>query len=704
MTWMIEEDREYLKMIKRLLDSLNETQIRRLMALATVLLSVVMITVDAVSYDRYRKNLITTEQGQLLTIAQITAASLDRYLEQELKSIDLCFGGVPKEGDVFNPESLNSQIRRLLDSSKGLYRSCVVKPAAAAASWQEEQDKQTEQYEATIISKHLADTGWYEMVISRRVETTDGPVTLLLSMDLNYVYRKIVAPVHIGDGGYSVVKDSDLAIIMHHAKSQIGMDALYDREEQYPDLDLSSLKEWLELQRRQNEGIGILDSYVWDDPELSPVRRIVAYTTIDIQNEHWIINSTLPIEEVSGPLKLMLLTMAALTALFLLIITLITTAVTRALTLSVAQKKEIEYLKEINRGNELIASKNDEIRHYQRVQSLGMMSSHIAHEFNNYLTPVMVYGEMLLEDEEISEDNRTMLGEMMKSVDQAAKLSRELLDFSRMDAGGRNVPLNLTADTEEAAAVLRQLVPRKIHFSAELSDQPAWLMGREGMMQHILMNLGKNAFHAMEETDDKNLRVSYSVEGDSAVLSISDTGCGIPADKLKDIFEPFYTTKGSSQGTGLGLSVVRSLTENTGGRVEVKSVPGKGTTFTLRFPVKRDEAQLRAQRRASSANNIICVCQSRESISSWRKWLDSLGAHIEYTSKEAAVAVRMQENASVCDLLILEEELSSMSGIELAQIVRRSNPELLITILARQASAELKRCLDNRVIDQIRLP
>ena len=68
------------------------------------------------------------------------------------------------------------------------------------------------------------------------------------------------------------------------------------------------------------------------------------------------------------------------------------------------------------------------------------------------------------------------------------------------------------------------------------------------------------------------------------------------------------------------------------------------------------------------------------------------------------MAVRMQENASVCDLLILEEELSSMSGIELAQIVRRSNPELLITILARQASAELKRCLDNRVIDQIRLP
>ena len=708
-------------MIKRLLDNLNEMQIRCLMAVSMILLSMAMIAVDAISYDHYRKNLIATEQGQLLTIAQITAAGLDRYLEQELRTIDLCFDTADDGQDALNLDDLDSKIRQLLNSTEGLYRSCVkLTGQANDDTYNDElidtnQDivgqvapaeayRRQEQGKATIVSKHLADTGWYEMVISRVVDTVSGPVTLLFSMDLNYVYKKIVAPVHIGNGGYSVVKDHDLAIIMHHAKSQIGMDALYDREEQYPDLDLSSLKEWLELQRRQSEGVGILDSYVWDDPELAPVRRIVAYTTIDIQDEHWIINSTLPIEEISEPLRFMLLTMAVLTAIFLLTITLITTAVTRTLTLSVAQKKEIEYLKEINSRNELIAAKNDEIRHYQRIQSLGMMSSHIAHEFNNYLTPVMVYGEMLQDDVDISEDNRVMLGEMMKSVEQAAKLSRDLLDFSRMDAGGRNVPLNLTAEVEEAVAVLRQLVPKKIHFSAAISDLPAWLMGREGMMQHSFMNLGKNAFHAMDETDQKVLSVNYSVDGDLAVLSISDTGCGIPAEKLKDIFEPFYTTKGSSQGTGLGLSVVRSLTENAGGTITVKSTPDKGTTFILSFPIKKDEAMLHTHRNLSSAKNAICACRSRESVSPWRGWLDSLEAHIEFTTKEAAVVVRMQENTAAYDLMILEEELLSMSGIELAQIVRRSNPELPIVILAKQESPELKRCQDNRIIDRIQLP
>lgn len=691
---------------------------RRLMALATILLSLAMIAVDAVSFNRYRKNLIATEQGQLLTIARITAGSLDRYLEQGLRTIDLCFENPPGGDDVFSKEALDSRISQLLDSTEGLYRSCVTVPATETGTVSDAgivseagavpetgtvSDAGTAS-EATIISKHLADTGWYEMVVRRRAETADGPVFLLFSMDLNYVYKKIVAPVRIGDGGYSVVKDDDLAIIMHHAKSQIGMDALYDREERYPELNLLSLKDWLDLQRRQREGVGILDSYVWDDPGLTPVRRLVAYTTIDIQNEHWIINSTLPIEEISGPLRFMLLTMAALTALFLLTIILIITAVNRALTLSITQKKEIAYLKEINRINGLIASKNDEIRHYQRIQSLGMMSSHIAHEFNNYLTPVLVYGEMLQGDNEISQENRVMLGEMLKSVDQAARLSRDLLNFSRMDSGGRNVPLNLTAEVEEAAAVLRQLVPKKIHFSANITDRPAWLMGREGMMQHILMNLGKNAFQAMDSTEEKKLSVTYTFDGDVAVLSVSDTGCGIAQGKLKDIFEPFYTTKGSSQGTGLGLSVVRSLTENSGGSITVKSSPDDGTTFTLSFPAKREEALLYARRSPSSAKKAVCVCRTRESVSPWRGWLDSLGLHIEYTSREAAVAVHMQEDPSFCDLLILEAELSSMSGIELAQIVRRSNPELYITILATQETPELKRCLDNRVADQVKLP
>ena len=344
------------------------------------------------------------------------------------------------------------------------------------------------------------------MLIGRRLDLSGESCVLAFAMDLSRVHKKIVLPVRIGEGGYSVVKDSDLAIIMHHAVSQIGIDALYDRKEAYPDLDLSSLEAWLDLQRASQEGTGILDSYVWDDPDLSPVRRIAAYTTIDMKGEKWIVNSTLPISELSVPLRRMLLMMSALTFLYLAAIVLILLWVSSAIRREESQKKEIAYLKEINRGMETLARKNDEIRHYQRVQSMGMMSSHIAHEFNNYLTPVMVYGELLESDPSVSEDNRQILTEMLRSVDQAARLSRDLLDFSRMDAGGRMVLLDLTRETEEAVSVVRQLVPARIGFCADVSSEPAWIRGREGMMQHILMNLCKNAFHAMEESSRKELR------------------------------------------------------------------------------------------------------------------------------------------------------------------------------------------------------
>ena len=96
---------------------------------------------------------------------------------------------------------------------------------------------------------------------------------------------------------------------------------------------------------------------------------------------------------------------------------------------TISQYREIAYLKEINQGMEMVAKKNDEIRHYQRIQSLGMMASHIAHEFNNYLTPVLIYSELLENDDTISEENRQMIHEITDSVDKASDLSKKLLAF-----------------------------------------------------------------------------------------------------------------------------------------------------------------------------------------------------------------------------------------------------------------------------------
>ena len=707
----------------------SEKELRIIALIIAMVLSGIMVAINMDVYRRYRANLIETEKSQLLTIARIIGRGLEQYVEQELDETDLCFDSlesIEAEGGMNSAEGsaqaeeadsgtaaeeLRTAAELILNHANSLYRSCVcLKDGQEVFSLGKrskyEMSPETtdiEPGETVILEKYQAETGWYEMLVGKTVPLNGSRYTLVFAMDLDKVYRKTVSPVRIGNAGYSVVKDSSLAIIMHHAKNQIGMDALYDRQETYPDLDLTSLGDWLNLQREQEEGTGILDSYVWDDPHLKPIQRIVAYTTIDIRGERWIVNSTLPTSELAAPLRQMFTTMAVLSVLYLIGIGLLLVASTSAIGRLELQRKEISYLKKINRGMELVARKNDEIRHYQRVQSMGMMSSHIAHEFNNYLTPVMVYGELLESDDSISEENRMMLQEMLKSVNQAAKLSRELLDFSRMDAGAKTAPIDLTQETKEAVSIVRQLAPAKIAFIAELSDKPAWIRGREGMMQHILMNLCKNAFHAMENTEKKELHIRYEVN-EQAVLTVKDTGCGIKADNRKDIFEPFYTTKGSRQGTGLGLSVVRSMVENAGGTIEVDSEEGKGTTFIMRFPAAETSKEQSGRLIREKAMDTICVCRNRKMLEPWKQWLDSIEGEIRYVSHEAMIIARLQEDSGFCDQLIVENELETMSGIDLAQIVKRENPAIRICLLSHEESERQQWYLDNGILDEIRLP
>lgn len=104
------------------------------------------------------------------------------------------------------------------------------------------------------------------MYIEKQVEANGAVYDLVLSMDLEQLYRQIVEPVKIGKGGYSIVKDQDTYIIMHHVKSQIGLEALEDRQKMYTQLDLDDLKQWLERQNKEDKGAGLIHTYIWDNP------------------------------------------------------------------------------------------------------------------------------------------------------------------------------------------------------------------------------------------------------------------------------------------------------------------------------------------------------------------------------------------------------------------------------------------------------
>ena len=741
--------------MKRIRNGLGNKQTELRAVLVFLLLSMIVALSGFRYYQNYRRKAISMEESQLLTIAGIVGDNLDSYLEQKIHQIDLIYRSEGMPEDWVRDNGMRERTDFFLKENAALYNWVTVtapdgtvtryapgqstmvtkigsgktdrsedeaeasssNAAAGAATagshptvggsigTPDVDSKSAEGSEANVDNEHPARitgkkispvTGWYEMYIGKEIDTKEGLYQLCFAMNLETLYKNSVAKVKIGKNGYSVVKDQNLYIIMHHAKDQIGLDALFDRERLYPELDYSSMHAWLEKQANEDSGTGVIDTYDWADETHPRLQRVVAFRAIYIQGERWIVNSTLPVTELSTPLDDMMMTMIGIVFVYITLLGIIVVFVLQSHFQAAATEKEITYLKEINRGMETVARKNEEIRHYQRIQSLGMMSSHIAHEFNNYLTPVMIYAELLENDESISQENKEMIHEMLVSVDRASDLSKQLLAFARQDTGVRLERLNFTEEVQHAAGIVEQLAPSAITVHIDITEESLYILGRKGMAEHILMNLCKNAFQAMEKTERKELRIELKGGQDHLVLRVSDTGCGISEDAQQKIFEPFYTTKGSRHGTGLGLSVVRNILSSIGGTIRVESTLGEGTCFIMEIPLC-EEGDADSPKRLKPISRIAFVVREEKR---WKSLVASSEKTIDFYDHPAALIDRIQKDMAAYELVIAEYTLSTMNGIELCEVIRRLNPEIRLILLVKQGGADYEWYLNNGMIDR----
>ena len=782
--------------MKRIRNGFTNKQTELRAVVVFLLLSMIAALSGFRYYQNYRRQAISMEGSQLLTIAGIVGDNLDSYLEQKIHQIDLIYRNAGMPEDWIRNNGMRERTDFFLQENGALYNWVTVTAPdgtvtryapgqstmvtkigreAAAGSAEDAEASSSDAAtadghsttsgstgtgseatdraatsEANVDTEHAARitgkkispvTGWYEMYIQKEIDTKEGSYRLCFAMNLEALYENSVAKVKIGKNGYSVVKDQNLYIIMHHAKSQIGLDALYDRERLYPKLDYRSLHAWLEKQETEDSGTGVIDTYDWSDETHPRIQRVVAFQAIYIQGERWIVNSTLPVTELSAPLDDMMMTMIGIVFVYIMLLGIIVVFVLQSQFQAVAQEKEIKYLKEINRGMETVARKNEEIRHYQRIQSLGMMSSHIAHEFNNYLTPVMIYAELLENDASISTENKEMIHEMLVSVDRASDLSKQLLAFARQDTGVRLERLNFTEEVRHAAGIVEQLAPAVITVYTDITEEPLYILGRKGMAEHILMNLCKNAFQAMEKTERKELGIELMGGHGHLILRVRDTGCGISEDVQQKIFEPFYTTKGSRHGTGLGLSVVRNILGSIGGTIHVESTLGEGTCFTMEIPLCEDGGDDEDARTASDRGTAegqrkdavdrrdpdgnegvpvektsatgsmysqkhpkpiakIAFVVREERQKTWESLVRASEKTIDFYGHPAALIDRIQKEPDAYDMVITAYRLPTMNGIELCEIIRRLNPGVRLVLMAKQGGADYEWYLNNGMIDR----
>ncbi|HET8989657.1 MAG TPA: PAS domain-containing protein [Acidimicrobiales bacterium] len=225
----------------------------------------------------------------------------------------------------------------------------------------------------------------------------------------------------------------------------------------------------------------------------------------------------------------------------------------------------------------------------QRMESIGTLAGGIAHDLNNVLAPVLMSIELLARDEP-EPARRRILATMESSVHRGAEMIRQVLSFARGAAGERQ-HLSMSVLLFEYLQFCRDSLPGSIELVAEVPDDLHAVVGDATQLLQVLVNLATNARDAMSEGGRLTVRAhneaSRSGESPSAVsvvVEVSDTGSGMTKEVLKRAFEPFFTTKAVGEGTGLGLATSRGIVVDHGGRLEVISEPGRGSTFRVVLP------------------------------------------------------------------------------------------------------------------------
>ena len=331
----------------------------------------------------------------------------------------------------------------------------------------------------------------------------------------------------------------------------------------------------------------------------------------------------------------------------------------------------------------------------QKMESVGRLAGGVAHDFNNHLTVINGYCELLLRQLSPDDPLRTFLEDIRSAGEKAADLTRQLLAFSRKQIIEPR-PVNLNDVVRETERMLRRLIGEDIEIVTALDASLGAVMADPTQLHQVLMNLAVNARDAMPsggrlilETLNVQLDQSYSrthpevKPGQYALLSVTDTGVGMSEEAKLHIFEPFYTTKPKGTGTGLGLSTVYGIVRQMGGWIWVYSEEGKGTTFKIYFPLE-DARCVAPQTRFGEAKvargtETVLVVEDQPEV---RKLVVEVLQGYGYRTLEAASGAEgltaSETYSGPIHLLVTDVVMPGMTGRDLAESLAKTRPEMKV--------------------------
>jgi signal transduction histidine kinase len=313
----------------------------------------------------------------------------------------------------------------------------------------------------------------------------------------------------------------------------------------------------------------------------------------------------------------------------------------------------------------------EQLRQSQKLEAVGTLAGGVAHDFNNLLTVITGYTELAMMRNDPDDRLRKDLVQVIEASQRAARLTHQLLAFSRKQVLQPTV-LDVNDVVETVVPMLRRLIGEHIRISVDTAPDLGTVVADRGQLEQVIINLVVNARDAMPGGGTITVRTAREAEGGEAhvALAVSDTGTGIAPEVRDRIFEPFFTTKEPGKGTGLGLSMIYGIVKQSGGTIEVDTEAGRGTTFTVHLPAGGDGEAVPAESARTEiphgTETVLLVEDEPELRELGRRTLESLGYTViapEHTEDALAIAISHQ-----VDLLLTDIVMPVMSG---PMIVRR---------------------------------
>ncbi|MDD1775884.1 MAG: PAS domain S-box protein [Candidatus Methanomethylicus sp.] len=349
----------------------------------------------------------------------------------------------------------------------------------------------------------------------------------------------------------------------------------------------------------------------------------------------------------------------------------------------------------------------------QRLESIGTLSSGIAHDMRNILTPI-VMGLDILSLKLPDEKDQELINSLQKNLQRASDLTKQMLVYAKGVEVDRN-PLKAAEVVNEIVKVIKETFPKSISVETKIAKNVSGIEGDSTQLHQVLLNIGINARDAMPNGGKLTISASNVSMGESDVkaiadakigeyvcIEVSDTGAGITPEVMERIFEPFFSTKKPGEGSGLGLATARSIVKSHGGFIGIKSKEGEGASFQIYLPAVRNVQGQKIVVPPETPNGgngqTILVVDDEELIRSLIKTILEKNNYRILEACDGAEAIKMlMENVNSIKLIILDMIMPIMSGEDTLVSLRKIQPSIKIIGMSGLAGTEKYKSLGNEL-------